>query len=114
MFCLTCKTKLDEGALFCRVCGRSTSLTAPVTFSANPEAVERKLPAMIRCNQCGYEGRSEFARSIPLQVIAWLCLFIMPLFTIIYFAKTKKYRCPKCKSTWLNFRNGKGEFVQQR
>ncbi len=113
MLCQTCKTKLDKSAVFCRICGRSTNTIGPVTFSANPEAVERKLPAVIRCSQCGYEGRSEFARSIALQVIAWLCLFILPIFTIIYFATTKKYRCPKCKSLSLEFKNKKGEFVKQ-
>lgn len=113
MFCQTCKTKIAEGAPFCFICGRSTSTTDPVTFSADPIGDEKKLPALIKCKSCGYEGRSEFARSFSIKVIAWMCVFIFPPFTIIYFLTTKKYRCPKCKSISLSFRNKQGEFVNQ-
>jgi Zn finger protein HypA/HybF involved in hydrogenase expression len=112
MFCQT-KDKVRCRRPFCRVCGRSTSVTEPVTFNVtfNKAEYERKTPAFVRCKSCGYEGRSEFARSIPLQVIAWICLFVFLPFTIIYFLTTKKYRCPKCKSTFLSIKNKEGEFV---
>ena len=113
MFCQTCKTKLDEDTPFCRVCGRSTSMTEPVTFNVtfNKAEYERKIPAVVRCKSCGYEGRSEFARSIPMQAVAIICIIFFLPFTIIYFLKTKKYRCPKCKSTSLSIKNKEGEFV---
>lgn len=113
MFCQTCKTKLEEGAPFCKICGRSTSLIDPVTFSADPVAAEKKLPALVKCQNCGYEGRGEFARSKLIQVLAWICIFVFVPFTIIYFLTTKKYGCPKCKSVSLSFKNRKGEFINQ-
>ena len=113
MFCQTCKTKLEEGLPFCRICGRSTSATDPVTFSVTFSKAEynRRKPALVRCKQCGYEGRSEFARSISMQAVAIICIIFFLPFTIIYFLKTKKYRCPKCKSTSLSIKNKQGEFV---
>jgi type II secretory pathway pseudopilin PulG len=48
------------------------------------------------------------------MVLAWLCVFFAPLITIIYFVATSKYRCPKCKSTFLGVKNKEGVFVGQR
>ena len=106
MFCEHCGTKIDEGVQFCQNCGQSTSGEKIATgLSSN------KSEAIIKCGGCGYVGQGEPARSTWATILAWLCVFFAPIITIIYFVATHKYRCPKCKSTFLGVKNKEGVFV---
>ena len=106
MFCEHCGTKIDEGVQFCQNCGQSTSGEKVVVSSSG-----NKPEAEIKCGSCGYIGPGELARSTWATILAWICVFFAPLITIIYFVATHKYRCPKCKSTFLGVKNKDGVFV---
>src|SRR3989344_4381082 len=106
MFCEYCGTKIDEGVQFCQNCGQSTSDEKVVASSSG-----NKPEAEIKCGSCGYIGLGEPARSTWATILAWLCVFFAPIITIIYFVATHKYRCPKCKSTFLGVKNKEGVFV---
>ncbi len=69
--------------------------------------------ALIRCGNCSYEGPGQSARSVIAQVLAWLCVFVAPLITILYFGVVPKYQCPNCKSTFLGVKNDRGIFTGQ-
>ena len=115
MFCENCGTKIEEGAQFCQNCGKSTSVGAKsAVASIDPKNVKLELGATIKCGNCEYIGSPEKARSPFFVVLAWICVVFAPLITIIYFVATHKYRCPKCKSTFLGLKNKEGAFVAQR
>lgn len=116
MFCEHCGNKIEENAQFCQSCGKKTSGTAqavsPKVTSSNP--TEGKSEAIVKCGNCDYVGPGEPARTTGGMILAWLCVFFAPLITIIYFVATHKYRCPKCKSTFLGVKNKEGVFTEQR
>lgn len=116
MFCEHCGTKKEKDAQFCQSCGKTTSeentTTSPTNVNVNQ--VENKLEAIIKCGNCDYIGPGEPARSMWAMILAWLCVFFAPLITIIYFVATHKYRCPKCKSTFLGVKNKEGVFVAKK
>lgn len=117
MYCEHCGTKIEKDAQFCQNCGKSVSGAHAVsaTVSSAPAASQSTATeAIIKCGNCGYEGQGEKARSIPAIILAWLCIFFAPLITLVYFAVTHKYRCPKCKSTFLGVKNKEGTFVGQK
>ncbi len=105
MFCAHCGIKMKEGEQFCPNCGKSTS------ENPNPVVGQNSSLAIVRCGNCQYEGPGEKARSTSSIIIAWLCIFFAPIITLIYFAVTHKYRCPKCKSKFLGIKNKEGKFV---
>jgi hypothetical protein len=45
------------------------------------------------------------------MTLAWLVVVFAPLITIIYFLATSKYRCPKCKSTFIGIKNKEGVYT---
>lgn len=115
MYCENCGTKIEEGAQFCQNCGKPTSAeTKSSVINNGIENSKLESSATIKCGSCGYVGAPEKARNPFFVVLAWLCVVFAPLITIIYFVATHKYRCPKCKSTFLGIKNKEGAFVGQR
>jgi Tfp pilus assembly protein PilE/ribosomal protein L40E len=122
MFCKKCGNKLPIEAEFCNKCGarseagsaKRDSKTYATEASADQTPVEYGGKVIIKCGNCGYVGAGEPARTITGKVLAWLCIFIAWPITLIYFLATHKYRCPKCKSTFLGVKNEEGVFVGQR
>jgi hypothetical protein len=113
MFCEYCGTKIEADAQFCQNCGKVTSGAVPDTGIVQTQ-VSTKSETIIKCGNCEYVGPGEPARTTGGQILAWLCLFFAPLVTLIYYASTHKYRCPKCRSTFLGIRNKEGVFAGQR
>lgn len=105
MYCVKCNKKLDENAKFCGGCGSSVT---------GERAVEKEPTDIIKCGNCEYVGKGEPARRMVSKILAWLCVFFAPLITILYFVATNKYRCPRCKSTFLGIKNKNGVFQGQR
>lgn len=123
MFCHTCGSKTGEGSKFCEECGTpiiSNNSTphkeVEVILNSPPhlDSVKTDSGVSIKCGNCDYVGPPEKARSIAAVVLAWLCVFFAPLITIIYFLATNKYRCPKCKSTFVRLKKQDGTFVEQK
>lgn len=115
MFCEHCGNKLEKGAQFCQSCGKAVSEVTQAGSStiSSPKPAGGKPDAIIKCGNCDYVGVGEPARTTGGIILAWLCVFFAPLITIIYFGVTHKYRCPKCKSTFLGLKNKEGVFVGQ-
>src|SRR3989344_1642227 len=115
MFCEHCGNKIEGNAQFCQSCGKKTSgitrAVPPTVAPSNP--TEGKSEAIVKCGNCDYVGPGESARTMGGMILAWLCVFFAPLITIIYFVATHKYRCPKCKSTFLGVKNKEGVFAGQ-
>src|SRR3989344_9463868 len=101
MHCVKCGNKLAEDSKFCGKCGAGVDLS--------PTPTESKV-SVVKCGNCDYIGPGEPARSKVAMVLAWLCVLFAPLITIIYFVATHKYRCPKCKSTFLGIQGKDGNF----
>lgn len=66
----------------------------------------------IKCGNCGYTGKPEKNRSLWAKILAWLCVVFAPVITILYFALTRAWRCPNCKSTFVGIQKN-GVFVDQ-
>jgi DNA-directed RNA polymerase subunit RPC12/RpoP len=113
MFCEHCGTKKEQDAQFCQNCGKTTSGESTVASSidVNSTQANSKLESVIKCGSCGYIGQGEPARTTGGVILAWLCVFFAPIVTLIYFAATHKYRCSKCKSTFLGVKNKEGVFI---
>ncbi len=109
MFCEKCGSQFSLGAKFCGSCGMAAGETIQ---SGIPNAIPTKQDAQatIKCGNCDYTGPGEPARSWFGVVLAWLCVIFAPIITIIYFLGTSKYRCPKCKSTFVGVKNKEGVF----
>jgi len=99
--CIKCSNELPEHVNFCGKCGQETP-------------IEEKPIAIIKCGNCEYIGPGEPARATWAIVLAWLGILLSPLVPIIYFIATHKYRCPKCKSTFLGIKNKEGVFTGQK
>lgn len=67
----------------------------------------------IKCGNCGYIGPGEKNRSLIAVILAWFCIFIAPIITLIYFVATHTWKCPKCKSTFVGVKNNKGIYSGQ-
>ena len=80
---------------------------------SNPTSIDNTTTAIIKCGNCGYIGPGENNRNIWAKVLAWLCIFISPMITVLYFVATHKYKCTKCKSTFLGVKNKNGVFAGQ-
>jgi uncharacterized membrane protein YvbJ len=118
MFCSKCGKKNDSVSKYCTSCGaeikkdaseNNTPISQPSSYpvASNPEAT-------IKCGNCGYIGLGEPARKIVFNILAWICVVVSPLITIIYFLATHKYRCPKCGSTFIGIKNKEGVFTNQK
>jgi|GEM_PF-6910034 len=117
MFCKKCGKEIKSGAKFCSICGVEVENATPVSSAtdlAPPFAVTADPKPVVKCGNCGYVGVGESARKIVITVMAWLVVLVAPLITILYFVGTHKYRCPKCRSTFLGIQNKDGMFVGQR
>lgn len=116
MHCEHCGTKLKEGSKFCQSCGKKASeaVKGDTERTVEPSTADIGTEAVVKCGNCGYVGPGEPARSIWAKVLAWIFVVFAPLITIIYFVATSKYRCPKCKSTFLGVKNKEGVFAGQR
>lgn len=116
MYCEQCGTKKEENAQFCQNCGKATSGESAKFSSVNADVNKNsdKPKAIIKCGNCEYIGPGEPARSTWAIILAWLCVVFAPLITIIYFVATHKYRCPKCKSTFLGIKNKEGVFEAKK
>lgn len=68
----------------------------------------------IKCGNCGHIGQGESSRRKVSIILAWVCVLFAPLITLLYFVITYKYRCPKCKSTFLGIKNKEGVFLGQK
>ncbi len=110
MNCKQCDNKLVDNAKFCNKCGKSVETEK---LQDNTE-IEKSKVTIIKCGNCNYIGEAESNRSLWAKILAWLCVFFAPIITILYFAFTKKYRCPKCKSTFVGVKDIKGNFVDQK
>ena len=112
MHCTNCGTEVTDRATFCRSCGApiGAATTQVATIAAVPPHISAsyKSKPIIKCGNCGHVGEGERARRLVFTVLAWLCVVFAPLITIIYFVGTYKYRCPKCKSTFLGIKNNEG------
>ncbi len=111
MFCKNCGNKIKDEEKFCSSCGVGAGQVGKSDLPA--DSVKKEVRAIIKCGNCAYIGPGEPARSIAGIILAWLCVLFAPIITIIYFAATHKYRCPKCKSTFLGVKNREGNFVGQ-
>ena len=107
MNCEKCQNSLPLNAKFCGKCGE------PVKGLSNENLNISKKP-ISKCGNCGHVGEAESNRSLWAQILAWLCLFGFWIVTILYFATTKKYRCQKCKSTFIGIKDKNGNFVDQK
>lgn len=111
MYCTKCGTELSQTAKFCNKCGNSTDLPSEGALpNASQQTPPEQSSATIKCGNCEYMGLGEPARSWLGVILAWLCVIFAPLITIIYFLATSKYRCPKCKSTFVGVKNKEGVF----
>lgn len=119
MNCKNCNNVLPDDAKFCNKCGSEVKVNTPenngatATTTIDSTLVENT-GAIIKCGNCGYVGAGENNRSLWAKILAWICIVFTPLITILYFVATHKYRCPKCKSTFLGIKNKEGVFVGQR
>jgi Zn finger protein HypA/HybF involved in hydrogenase expression len=111
MYCEHCGTKLEKDAQFCQSCGKSTSSASHTIAETNSTSTTASTEAIIKCGNCDYVGPGQKARSIAGQILAWLCF---PWITLIYYGTTHKYRCPKCRSTFLGIKNKDGVFVNDK
>ena len=130
MYCKNCGEKLSDDTKFCGKCGTAVinhkqNTTQTVSVETKVEAItpenkvvansaENKTETIIKCGSCEYIGPGELARHPFSQALAWLCVIICWPITVIYFLATSKYRCPKCKSTFLGYKNKEGIFVGQK
>lgn len=118
MNCKSCNNVLPDNAKFCNKCGSEVTVSssenndATIAMPIDSTTVE-STGAIIKCGNCGYIGAGEKNRSLGAQIIAWICVLFVPLITILYFVATHKYRCPKCKSTFLGIKNKEGVFTGQ-
>jgi predicted RNA-binding Zn-ribbon protein involved in translation (DUF1610 family) len=119
MHCTNCGAQLNQGAQFCKSCGKPV-VSAPYAGVAATTVVAPSVPiahtsgVIIKCGNCGYIGEGEKARKLVFTILAWMCVVFAPLITALYFVGTHKYRCPKCKSTFIGIRNKEGVFTGQR
>lgn len=119
MFCKNCGNKIEENSKFCGGCGKKTTIEVNSVLEKNKDNesndfIEVEKEATIKCGNCEYIGNGQKARSTWAIVLAWLCVVFAPMVTIIYYLATSKYKCPKCKSTFLGIKNEEGKFVGQR
>jgi len=117
MYCKNCGKEVSSEAKFCNNCGSEVKINSHIkatTISTDPVSVESKSGKIIKCGNCGYIGEGEKNRSLVAQILAWICVMFAPLITILYFVATHKYRCPKCKSTFLGIKNKDGVFSGAR
>lgn len=120
MHCTNCGARINEGARFCKSCGKPV-VSGPAQAEVKVETVAPVIPittnksvVTIKCGNCGYVGEGQPARRLVFQILAWCCVFFAPLITIIYYLGTHKYKCPKCSSTFVGVKNMEGAFVGQR
>lgn len=120
MNCKHCDNKLANDAKFCNKCGSKVRVNiqdghaSVAVDSTDSPLIESNGVAIIKCGNCGYIGPGEKNRSLVAKILAWICVAFAPMITILYFVATHKYRCPKCKSTFLGIKNKYGVFVGQR
>jgi hypothetical protein len=94
----------------------NTTTPQPSSHATNAASIEENGKAkatIIKCGNCSYIGPGERARSSVAVVLAWVCVVIAPLITILYFLATPKYRCPNCRSTFLGVQKVDGTFAGQ-
>lgn len=108
MNCEKCSNPLSLNSKFCGKCGEPTK-----EVHVGDVDIKKKKPT-IKCGNCGYVGEAESNRSIWAQVLAWLCLFPFWIITLLYFVTTKKYKCTKCKSTFIGIKDKNGNFFDQK
>lgn len=114
MHCKQCGNKIERESGYCGVCGDKLSNTLSTEVdNLKPEIEKLSIQnnKIIKCGNCNYEGPGEKARSIVAKTMAILCVFFIPLITIIYFFTTHEWKCPKCDSTFVGIKNKKGVFV---
>lgn len=116
MFCRNCGSNLSDDTKFCGKCGNPVTgqVRTGITSATTTIPTEQDTQGIIKCGSCDYVGSGEPARSWLGVVLAWLCVIFAPLITIIYFLATSKYRCPKCKSTFVGIKNKEGVFSGQK
>jgi len=88
----------------------ATFLAVPICIVVALIVAFRKYDGVIRCGNCNYNGMGESARSVWAQVLAWLAFFIFWPITLAYYLLTHRYRCPKCKSTFVGMRDKSGNY----
>ncbi len=108
MNCSNCKNPLPSEASFCVKCGES------VKGLPSENLIKKNNMPVMKCGSCDYVGEAESNRSLWAQILAWICLLGFWIITIIYFATTRKYRCPKCKSTFIGIKDTEGKFADQK
>jgi len=85
-----------------------TDIQAPIID--NPNLTKNK---EIKCGNCNYIGPGEKNRSLIAVILAWICIIIAPIITLIYFTATHTWKCPKCQSTFVGVKNKKGIYTGQ-
>ena len=111
MNCSNCNNDLTAGEKFCGKCGGPTEGKAS---DKNTAGITKNKIDIIKCGNCGHIGDAELNRSLWAKILAWLCVFLAPIITILYFAITKKYKCFNCKSTFVGVKDKNGNFVDQK
>jgi len=114
MFCGHCGIKIQKGTKFCPKCGKPKTQAKKAGAATSDNKNTPQTEKVMKCGNCDYVGSPEEARTTLGKFLAWVCILGAPIITIIYFVSTHKYRCPKCKSTFLGVKNEQGMFVGQR
>lgn len=114
MYCSNCGNTLGEKTKFCNSCGNSVTPTGHITKTEQEQfSGTENTKDVIKCGNCGYIGQGKPARRTSSKILAWFCVWFAPLITIIYYLATRKYKCPKCNSTFIGIKNKEGIFTDQ-
>ena len=128
MYCNNCGSMQPENSKFCHNCGKEIKQngeskdnnneikTKYTNHSDHKDNTDNntEYKSTIKCGNCGYIGKGESGRNLISIILAWVCiLFCWPI-TVIYYLATSKYKCPKCRSTFLGIKNKQGVFTQQK
>jgi DNA-directed RNA polymerase subunit RPC12/RpoP len=64
--------------------------------------IQSRIEPIIRCTNCGYEGKAKkFVKgSLAVEIVLWLLIIVPGLIYSVWRLSTKYWGCPKCE--WRN------------